>query len=928
MKPGQSFRRILPAARGANPLAKLSFASLALLGMALGSAQAATMSWIGADGAWETDANWVSNDTVPVNRVPIAGDGVNVLDVGTVRVSPVTGRVPASGNLGAINIKGTNRAVIQTGGEVYSNANMWIGSTGGGTYELQDGTLTLTSGLDISGINVSGQIGYFIQSGGTATVNSVRMNYKGTGGAYIEVTDGELNVSGTLTMAYGGATDIAWLTQSGGKVTINNQLQMGTASAVSGVGSVIVNLDGGEMTIKGAAPLSFVGGTTNYFDFNGGTLNLRGTWDFASLTGLANADFRVDGLPVTAADLAFVPITIDSLAYTQISLSDPGDVPEIAVEQPLGTNVPFGSTKDFRWVAVGSHTDLVFTIKNTGTADLTGLTITKDGTNAADFTVISDPTAPVAGPDGSTTFTVRFAPAAPGARSAAIHIANNDSNENPFHINLTGIGTTSTDRQSGALRIFLLAGQSNMEGQAYAFDSAATATWNVPTMEFLLSGTAAATNYLANMPFGFKTSLKPDWLLPRNDAWAVHYNSSTGAVKEVLPTNNQADILSGIQLLGPGFGVGTGNGAMIGPELAMGIRLADATGDPVFLFKSSMGGTTLGNDWRPPAAVAARGGSVGVNYTNTVNRFREFLDALDADLADDGKLNGYNNATSYKVSGVVWFQGWNEQYDDAPYTAAQLQAEYKDNLKDLIHSLRAADTRMPADLPLIIPESSDQNANLNAGRVAAVAELNAGIANTAVYIENNEMIGTFWGNNELGVPFSTGAGYHFNARAENFLEVGWRIGGAALANGYIRSSNSATVAQALTGPGGPFEGQTDPDVVGFAANPDGDRWVNAVEVLLGFNPAVADGAMPMTTSFANDGANTYLEVHVTVDAAMDDLMTWHLEFSSDLENWTESSNPRTIVGESGSLRTIAIRDGQAVGTTPGRFYRIKLLAGE
>jgi hypothetical protein len=266
-------------------------------------------------------------------------------------------------------------------------------------------------------------------------------------------------------------------------------------------------------------------------------------------------------------------------------------------------------------------------------------------------------------------------------------------------------------------------------------------------------------------------------------------------------------------------------------------------------------------------------------------------------------------------------------FDDAPYTAAQLQAEYKDNLKDLVHSLRNADRRMPANLPLIIPESSDQNANLNAGRVAAVAGLNAEIANTAVYIENNDMIGTFWGNNEPGVPFSTEWGYHFNARAENYLEVGWRIGGAALANGYI-ISNSATVDQALTGPGGPFVGRTDPEVVGFAANPDGDRWVNALEVLFGFNAAVADGAMPMNTSFATDGANTWLEVHVTVDAAMDDMMNWRLEFSSDLANWAESSNPRTIVSESGSLRTIAIRDDEAAGTTPGRFHRIKLLGGE
>ena len=333
-------------------------------------------------------------------------------------------------------------------------------------------------------------------------------------------------------------------------------------------------------------------------------------------------------------------------------------------------------------------------------------------------------------------------------------------------------------RAAGTLRVFLLAGQSNMEGQAYTYDSASTATWNIPTMEFLLSGTASAATYVTNMPYGIKTSLNSSWLSPRADVWAVHYNSSTGSVKNVLPTNNQADLVSGIQPLQPGFGVGTGSGSMIGPELGMGIRLGDATADPVFLFKSSMGGTTLGTDWRPTDAVTKRGGTVGVNYTNTMTRFIQFLDSLDADLADDGVLNNYDNATSYQVSGVFWLQGWNEQYDDSPYTAAQLQAEYKDNLVDLIHSIRAADPRIGGSVGLIVGESSDQNATLNAARIAAVAELNGEIANSAAYFDTDNMIGAFWGNNDGGAAFSTGWGYHFNARAENYLEIGWRAAGA------------------------------------------------------------------------------------------------------------------------------------------------------
>ena len=56
-----------------------------------------------------------------------------------------------------------------------------------------------------------------------------------------------------------------------------------------------------------------------YFDFDGGTLNLIGTWDFASLTGIANSDFRVAGVAATSGDLSFTPVTIDGKSYTQIA---------------------------------------------------------------------------------------------------------------------------------------------------------------------------------------------------------------------------------------------------------------------------------------------------------------------------------------------------------------------------------------------------------------------------------------------------------------------------------------------------------------------------------------------------------------------------------------------------------------------------------
>ena len=91
--------------------------------------------------------------------------------------------------------------------------------------------------------------------------------------------------------------------------------------------------------------------------------------------------------------------------------------------------------------AVNANVSLTFTIKNLGTAELTNLSISIDGTNAGDFTVTATPTPPVPGPNGSTNFTVRFTPSAAGLRTAALHIGSNDSDETPYDITLTGNGT-------------------------------------------------------------------------------------------------------------------------------------------------------------------------------------------------------------------------------------------------------------------------------------------------------------------------------------------------------------------------------------------------------------------------------------------------------------------------------------------------------
>ncbi len=84
-----------------------------------------------------------------------------------------------------------------------------------------------------------------------------------------------------------------------------------------------------------------------------------------------------------------------------------------------------------------------YTIQNIGEVALTFPAtprVSLSGTNAADFTVTTQPSASVAA-NGSTTFVVRFDPSATGVRAATVSITNNDTDKNPYNFNIQGTGT-------------------------------------------------------------------------------------------------------------------------------------------------------------------------------------------------------------------------------------------------------------------------------------------------------------------------------------------------------------------------------------------------------------------------------------------------------------------------------------------------------
>ena len=111
----------------------------------------------------------------------------------------------------------------------------------------------------------------------------------------------------------------------------------------------------------------------------------------------------------------------------------------------LTDHTDFGSA-----LIAGGTVVRTYTIRNTGTATLNlsgSPRVTVSGTHSADFTVTTQPAASVAA-GGTTTFQVTFDPSAADTRTAALSIANDDANENPYNYSIQGMGTTPPEIQA------------------------------------------------------------------------------------------------------------------------------------------------------------------------------------------------------------------------------------------------------------------------------------------------------------------------------------------------------------------------------------------------------------------------------------------------------------------------------------------------
>jgi alpha-galactosidase len=246
------------------------------------------------------------------------------------------------------------------------------------------------------------------------------------------------------------------------------------------------------------------------------------------------------------------------------------------------------------------------------------------------------------------------------------------------------------------LKVFILAGQSNMEGQGFiAADPARNA--GKGSLEHLAKDPATAPRYK------HLVDNKGTWRT-RDDVY-IHYLERKGKLTIGYGADEQK----------------------IGPELGFGWIMGDHYREPVLLIKLAWGGKSLAADFRPPSA----GGKVGPYYTELVRGTRKAIARIAKDfpaLAD----------TSPELCGFGWHQGWNDRVNQA------FNDEYEKNLACLIRDLRRD---LGAErLPFVIAETGMTGPNETHPRALSLMKAQAAVAKYPEFQGNVAFVGTrdFW----------------------------------------------------------------------------------------------------------------------------------------------------------------------------------------
>lgn len=222
--------------------------------------------------------------------------------------------------------------------------------------------------------------------------------------------------------------------------------------------------------------------------------------------------------------------------------------------------------------------------------------------------------------------------------------------------------TSAVAAQPKPLKVFILAGQSNMEGHA-----------KVETFDFI--GDDPATLPLLKRMRA--TDGKPTVC---DHVWISYFTGSGGSNGE------------GFGKLTAGYGSRRSpseDGGKIGPEFTFGLTLEEQLDEPILIIKTAWGGKSLHTDFRPPSAgpyeltewqrenyPRQEGHGIPKDFEKwkvekaqeTGVYYRLMIEHVQHVLADPKRIcPDYNATAGYEIAGFVWFQGWNDMVDGHAY---------------------------------------------------------------------------------------------------------------------------------------------------------------------------------------------------------------------------------------------------------------------
>lgn len=189
--------------------------------------------------------------------------------------------------------------------------------------------------------------------------------------------------------------------------------------------------------------------------------------------------------------------------------------------------------------------------------------------------------------------------------------------------------------RSKPVKVFVLAGQSNMQGHGR-----------------ISLGVDGDLDYAARQEQFSYLKKDGEWVR-RDDVWYYHKAGKDGAVTKC----------------GLKVGLG-GNDTSVGPELTIGHLLGDHFEEQVLLIKCAWGGQPLGGSFRPPSS-----GNTGEKYTQVLTEVKEVLANLTANFP------AYEDQ-GFEIAGFFWHQGWNDG------CSKEFSQQYEENMTNFIKDMR------------------------------------------------------------------------------------------------------------------------------------------------------------------------------------------------------------------------------------------------